>query len=104
MVFIFPVWVVDFFCDIQNNTGDYTKKGNIYAYIVVGDVGVDSDICVGKSGVSGVYDCRWGGAGYCASLGRAGQYCWTVGRGNVDVAGVMDAEMDGQEKLAFPWA
>ena len=30
-VFIFPVWVVDFFCDIQNNTSDYTKRGNIYA-------------------------------------------------------------------------
>ena len=30
-VFIFPVWVVDFFCDIQNNTGDYTKRGNVYA-------------------------------------------------------------------------
>ena len=27
----FPVWVVDFFCDIQNNTGDYTKRGNVYA-------------------------------------------------------------------------
>ena len=30
-VFIFPVWVVDFFCDIQNNTSDYTKRGNVYA-------------------------------------------------------------------------
>lgn len=31
VVFIFPVWVVDFFYDIQNNTSDYTKRGNIYA-------------------------------------------------------------------------